>query len=99
MERPLALSVEQQDGATVVSVAGEIDMITAPKLRECLLAAQGDVVVDLSAVSFLDSSGIAALINARSQLDAAGGNLTLRNPKGLIRRALEIIGLADWIED
>ena len=99
MERPLALSVEQQDGATVVSVAGEVDMITAPKLRECLLATQGDVVVDLSAVSFLDSSGIAALINARSQLDAAGGNLTLRNPKGLIRRALEIIGLADWIED
>ena len=79
MDPPLELGVEHHDGTTVVSVAGEIDMVTAPKLRECLLTTEGNVIVDLSAVSFFDSSGIAALVNTR--------NLTLRTPQRLVRQA------------
>ena len=62
MDGALELGVERHNGTTVVTAAGELDMATAPKLRECLLTTEGNVVVDLRAVSFLDSSGIGVLI-------------------------------------
>ena len=99
MDKPLDVAVQRHDGTTVVVVSGEIDMATAPKLRAHLVTAKGHVIVDLRAVSFLDSSGIAALVDARKRLTDAGGNLLLRKPEGIVRRALEIIGLAGWIED
>jgi anti-anti-sigma factor len=96
---PLEVSVERPDGTTVVTAAGEIDMSSAPKLREALVSAEGRIVVDLRAVSFLDSSGITVLTDAIRRLDESGGSLTLRKPQGIVRRALEIVRLADWIED
>ena len=99
MDVPLEVAVERHDGTTVLTVSGELDMMTAPKLRECLAGTDGTVVVDLLSVSFLDSSGIAALVDARKRLTDTGGNLLLRKPEGIVRRALEIIGLAGWIED
>jgi len=99
MERLLELGVERHDGTTVVSVAGEIDIASAPELRECLLDTDGNVVVDLRGVSFLDSCGIAVLAEASKRLDLSGGTLTLRKPQGIVRKALEVIGLVDWIED
>jgi len=99
MGRQLELGVERHDGTTVVTASGEIDMATAPELRECLAETAGKVVVDLRAVSFLDSSGIGALAEARSRLTDAGGDLTLRKPQGVVRTALEIVGLVEWVED
>jgi anti-sigma B factor antagonist len=52
-----------------------------------------DVVVDLSAVSFLDSSGISALIRARRRVGEVGGTLRLRNPQPKVRRVLQITGV------
>ena len=99
MDVPLELAVERHDGTMVVTVAGELDMMTAPKLRECLMDTAGNVVVDLLSVSFLDSSGIAVLVDAHKHLTGAGGNLSVRKPQGTVRRALEIIGLDGWIEN
>ena len=98
MER-LELGVERHGGTSVVSVAGEVDMASAPQLRQCLLDTDGNVVVDLHAVSFLDSSGIAVLAEASTRLALSGGTLTLRKPQGTVRKALHVIGLVDWIED
>ena len=99
MNVPLGLTVERHHDTTVVVVTGEIDIMTAPQLRACLFDADGDVVVDLLSVSFLDSSGIAALVDARKRLTGAGGDLSLRKREGIVRRALEIIGLDSLIED
>ena len=57
------------------------------------------MVVDLRAVSFLDSSGIGVLAEAHHRITVNSGELTLRKPQGVVRRALEIVGLAGWIED
>jgi anti-anti-sigma factor len=99
-DTPLELSVEKHDHTTVLRAAGEIDLATALRLREALTSLTGsNIVVDLRAVSFLDSSGIGALAWGRERALQVGFNLTLRKPQGLVRRALEIVGLADWIED
>ena len=69
----LTLGVEQaHDGVgPMVHVRGEIDLATAPALRACLLALEGDVIVDLSEVDFLDSTGIGVLVAQRKRLGAA----------------------------
>jgi anti-anti-sigma factor len=95
----LEVEVEDHDGTTILRVAGEIDMATAGKLRPYLLDTEDRVVVDLRAVSLLDSSGIAVLAEASTRLALSDGTLTLRKPQGTVRRALEIVGLVDWIED
>jgi anti-sigma B factor antagonist len=100
MEESVELSVERHDHTAVVSAVGEIDLAAAQRLRGVLASLTGsNVVVDLRAVSFLDSSGIGALVWGRERALGAGFNLTLRKPQGLVRRTLEIVGLADWIED
>jgi anti-sigma B factor antagonist len=95
----LEVRKEHYDGTTVISPIGEIDMATAPKLRANLVAADGHVVVDLRDVSFLDACGIGVLAESSQQLSITGGDLVLRRPRGVVRKALEIVGLVDWIED
>jgi anti-sigma B factor antagonist len=95
---PLEIGVERRDGATVVSVGGEVDMATAPQLCACLRELSGPVIVDLSRVNFLDSSGMAVLVGARARADRTGGELRLRTPTEHVRRILELTGLSEWIE-
>ena len=80
----------------VVSVAGEVDLSTSPPLREALeqAVAQGpNVVVDLSGVTFLDSTGLGDLVRARESALSLGGHLQLVLTQPRIRRVLEITGL------
>jgi anti-sigma B factor antagonist len=81
-------------GWLVVTVAGEIDLATAPQLAACLVdAADRDVAADLSAVTFLDSSGLSALV-AGSRAVAAGGHiLRTFGERETVLRVLEISGL------
>ena len=69
----LGIAVERQDGVTRLDVAGELDLATAPALREAVagLLAAGEaltLVLELSGVSFLDSSGLGALLQARAEV-------------------------------
>ena len=59
----------------------------------------GVVTVDLADVTFVDSSAIGVFVGAHKRLTADGGALQLRNPQDMPRRALEIVGLGDWIAD
>ena len=99
MDTVLELVVERHDGTNIVRAAGEIDMASAPRLRECLSQLSGSIVVDLRAVSFLDSSGISVLIGAHNRLRDDGGDLRLREPQGIVRTAIEVLGLAHLIDD
>ena len=76
---PLGIRIEAGPDELVVFVTGEIDMESAPQLRECLQSHVGRVVLDLSEVTFLDSSGIATLVAARRNALAAGVRLTVTN--------------------
>lgn len=67
----LTVRAHEQDGAVVLEVSGEIDMLTAPRLREAVWSAldgrPGVVVVDLLEVTFLGSSGLAVLVEAQQR--------------------------------
>jgi anti-anti-sigma factor len=96
----LSLSVSKQDGdgSMVVRVVGEVDMLTAPELTAYLAGFDGaDLTVDLSNLSFLDSRGIAALVEAHRRLDELGARLTLRDVPPLARRTLQIAGLETYL--
>ena len=78
---------ERRHGATEVLILdGELDLRSAPLLRARLAEAvergDRDVTVDLSAVGFIDSTGLAALLNALRRLTRAGRRLTLIAPPG-----------------
>jgi stage II sporulation protein AA (anti-sigma F factor antagonist) len=93
------LERRDQDGTTVVGVSGEVDLASSPDLTACLDQVDGVVVVDLSDVTFLDSSGMGALVAARKRLQADGGDLTVRAPRDNVRGALEATGLGVLIDD
>ena len=86
------------DGTAQLTVAGEIDMATSPALGALLRAAiEADdtkrVAVDLSQLTFLDSSGIRELVLAHEQANERGIALYVTNPHRIPRRILEITGL------
>ncbi|SHF02085.1 STAS domain-containing protein [Streptoalloteichus hindustanus] len=89
----------QWRGADVVVVAadGEIDMLTAPTLRDELAGHQSAgarvVVVDLGGVGFLASSGLAVLVTAHSELAARGAQLRLVVRNRAVSRPLALTGL------
>ena len=94
----LAIEVdESRSPHVVVAVEGEVDIATAPKLREKLveLASQGakQVVVDLDRVEFLDSTGLGVLIGGMKRLRGLDGDLTLVCTQPRILKVFEITGL------
>ena len=82
---------------TVVAVKGEVDVYTAPRLREKLveLVSQGHlkIVVNLEDVDFLDSTGLGVLVGALKRLRSHGGELSLVCTQQRILKVFEITGL------
>ena len=80
------------------TVAGEIDSQSAARLSEALSTRpSGNLVLDIGAVSFIDSSGLQSVIDATNRLRAAGGDLTLRHPSRVVTRLIEITGLEGFL--
>ena len=98
MQERLRLEVEPAGDTTTVRVVGEVDLATSSQLRECLTALDGVVVVDLTEVGFLDSSGLNALIGSRNHLTSSGGTLLLRGAQPHVRHVFDVMGMADWFE-
>ena len=97
--RPFGVTLTEQAEGIVVVVTGEVDIVTAPVLARHLEAAAAAgrpvVVIDLSATTFLDARGVAALVTARHEIVASGGRVAISRPPPLVRRVLE---LADQLE-
>jgi anti-sigma B factor antagonist len=89
------------DTTHVVSLRGEIDALTAPRLGSRLfgLADEGKraVVVDLSEVSFMDSTGIGVLLSALNHFAARHGELVIVCRDERILRPFELAGLAEHL--
>lgn len=90
------------DGTTVLSVAGELDVSAAPvlseKLNELIRTGTGDVVVDLKRVSFVDSTGLAVLLNGLRRLTRARRRMAVVIGNSAVRRAFEVTRL-HWTFD
>lgn len=83
-------------GGLCVSVAGEVDAYTAPGMQAELVDALRShpvVIVDLSAVTFMDSQGLAAFIRAHQESESMGGTLRLAGVPPRVRQLLTITGL------
>jgi stage II sporulation protein AA (anti-sigma F factor antagonist) len=91
------------DAAAPFVLTGDIDIATAPRFAADLTAycgdTTGDVVVDCSHMTFIDSSGLAVFETVRRELAASGRELVLIGVVRHCRRAFEIIGLADLLAD
>lgn len=85
------------EGTHVVEPRGEVDALTAPQLGRRLLSLTDEgktrLVVDLSLVTFIDSTGIGVLLNALRQLTRRKGQLVLVCPSERSLRPFEITGL------
>jgi anti-sigma B factor antagonist len=101
VEQVFDITEEQVNGHGVhlVRVSGEIDVATSPALRERLQPTAGSSVpvqiVDLSEVTFLDSTGLGVLVGALKRRREAGGVLRLVIAEPRILRIFEITGLVD----
>lgn len=95
--RALVVDVVPEDGATIVRVAGDVDAHSTAELdRRLADAADRDadlVVLEVSGVTFIDSTGLRTLVAANTRLADRGGRLVLRRPTATLQRLLEITGL------
>jgi anti-anti-sigma factor len=84
----------------VVALVGECDLAARDKLTSSLLAAVGSapvVVVDVAALTFLDSTGIHSLVTAHHAARAAGGRLHLVNATGMVANVLDLTGVGELL--
>ncbi len=92
---PAVRGVEQHNGAVVVRLGGELDLYNADDVRSALAGAidggADRIVIDMSAVEFVDSTALGVLVEARSRLGHDG--VLLAAPQLETRRTLEVSGL------
>jgi anti-sigma B factor antagonist len=97
----LALTTRYEGRATVIGVAGELDVFTVSKLiarlDDAIRRRHGDVVIDLSEAGFIDSMGLHALLNVQRRLIRQARALAVICPPGAVRNAIELARLAETL--
>lgn len=92
------VSAPDGPGVTRLTLTGELDLATAPELRAALYDAAEDaelVIVDLTALAFMDSAGLFTIVTAHRQFRDAGRRLALTPGQRQVQRIFELAGLAD----
>lgn len=96
---PVEIATSASGTATVVAVTGELDVYTAPDLEVALndLIQQGrsELVIDLSGVEFLDSTGLGVMVKALKWAREAGGSLRVVATADRITKVFTITGLVE----
>jgi anti-sigma B factor antagonist len=99
--QPLAVKRTSRDGVELLLVEGELDIATAPRLISALNSAVQEVlhslVVDLSDCGFMDSTGLALLINAHRRLARRSKGFAVVCPPGPLRRVFEVTDMVDTL--
>jgi anti-sigma B factor antagonist len=99
--QPLGVERRSQDGVELVLVEGEVDIATASKLISVLNSSVAEaiksVIVDLTHVGFMDSTGLALLINANRRLSLRRKGFAVVCPPGQLRRVFEITDMIDTL--
>lgn len=95
--RNLRIEVADTTSPTIMVLSGEIDLSTAGRVREALIAVsnsgENKVVVDMTQVTFMDSTGLAALVGPLKRYRSMNGEIVLRSPSRSVQKVLEITGL------
>ena len=94
----LSLETRHEDGFTIIEVGGEIDVYTAPKLRDKITELVGtgeyDLVIDMEKVDFLDSTGLGVLVGGLKKVRAHDGSMRLICNQERLLKIFRITGLA-----
>jgi anti-sigma B factor antagonist len=97
MEQEFRIEEQFDQGVPVITVVGEIDVATAPQLRESLhgviTQGQATIVLDLLGVTFLDSTALGVLVGGLKRCRELGGELHVVVADARIRKIFEITGL------
>jgi anti-sigma B factor antagonist len=92
----------ESGGECVLTVRGDIDLSSASDfetaLRTALDATPTSILVDLGALSFIDSSGLRVLVSVSKDAQSQGATLGLRNVPRHAQRVLDITGLSEWFD-
>ncbi len=98
----LQLEVREHERALVVVARGELDVASAQdfaaRLEHAVRSPEPLVVIDLSGLMFIDSSGLAALIKAGHEAKAAGREMTVVRGPHQVQQLFELTGMADRLE-
>ena len=100
--RPFTLDYDERDDEVRITLAGELDRLVAERfsraLRDAEVSGAQRVVLDTSELIFMDSSGLALVLQGARRASAAGRELVVANPGGPVRRLLEIAAMGHLIE-
>ena len=98
----LRVTADRRPGGVSVRLTGEMDIATAPQLvatmRSLSRRDMQHVWLDLAGLTFIDASGLAALVKARMLVDRQGGRLTLHGVRPLVHRLLAITDLSSMFD-
>ena len=93
----LTIEIVPSPDCVTLHLNGEIDMHTAPHLREATVCATRQfstvLALDMAQVAFMDSAGVEVLVAARRRIDLEGGRLKVLNPSRRVLRVLEVTGI------
>jgi anti-anti-sigma factor len=101
VQNGLHVEVRREEGATVLAVAGELDLATTPALEEQLeLISAGSnsaepLVLDLSELDFMDSTGLSVLVKAHQRAQDAGRRFGVIRGRRQVQRLLSLTGVAE----
>jgi anti-anti-sigma factor len=102
----LSIDTRSQGGVTQLVLAGEFDLASVPQFEDAIAAVESGrpaaIVIDLSGLSFMDSSGLRALVTADDRARSAGRRLAIVPGPPAVRRVFEITQLdkkLDLVED
>jgi anti-sigma B factor antagonist len=99
--QPLAVERTSREGVELLLVEGELDIATAPRLisvmNRAVQEALRSLVVDLSQVDFMDSTGLALLINAHRRLTRRRKGFAVVCPPGPLRRVFEVTDMVETL--
>jgi anti-anti-sigma factor len=99
---PGALTIEcvSDAGTTTLTLRGELDIASAPALEERLRAAEGEtptrIVIDLSQLQFIDSTGLRILLQANTRVAESSHELVLRPGNATVQRVFETTGVSPF---
>lgn len=102
--RSTEFTVEQSvdAGGVLLTLSGELDLSSAPELEQAISESKPQagrrLLLDLSGLGFMDSTGVSVLIAAKRDADANGWLISVRHPNGQVRRLLELVGLLERLE-
>ena len=99
---PFALAVRPDRQRVVVTVTGEVDLLTAPAVADEVLPLLdrgfADVVVDLGGATFLETAGVRMLLHCHAAAGERAARLTVRGAGPAVRRPLELTGVLGRLE-